>query len=361
MTYHWIDQPARLAEMASTLPADRPLFLDTEFMRERTFWPKLALVQVNAGEQGVWLIDPTTMVDDPGPLTRLLSGRTLVMHACSEDIEALRMHTGEAPAAIRDTQIAAALCGHDLQCSYQRLVRELTGTELPKDATRTDWLRRPLSAQQLAYARDDVVWLPELLALLEARLTELGRLAWWHEECDRQLAQATVVGDPEDAWRQVKGAGNLSGVALARLVALARWRDIQARERDMPRGFLVRDPAMLALALEGPQRREQLAALDLHPSTIRRDGDTLLALLREGETQTPPDALPGPPTPEERQLIKALRSRVAEIAESMQLGTEVLMRRRWLEALARAPEQLPEPLLGWRHDVVTRPLLEMLP
>ena len=360
MTYHWIDQAPRLAELAGTLPAGAPLFLDTEFMRERTFWPQLALVQVNAGDAGVWLIDPPALAD-AAPLAGLLAGRPLVMHACSEDIEALRVFTGVVPASIQDTQIAAAFAGHDLQCSYQRLVRELTGTELPKDATRTDWLQRPLSPQQLAYARDDVVWLPELLSRLQARLDALGRTAWWQEECQRQLEASLTETTPDTAWRQVKGAGNLAGRALARLVVLARWRDSTARERDLPRGFLVRDPALLALAQEAPQRRDALAGLDVHPSVVRRDGDTLLALLREGEQREPPAPLPGPPTPEERALIKALRARVAAIAESLGMSTDVLMRRRWLEALVRDPAHPPAPLQGWRQDVITRPLLEMLP
>ena len=380
MSYRWIDQNPPLADLNARLPADQPLFLDTEFMRERTFWPQLALVQVNTtpdaapavaagqgGEQGgeqagehVWLID-TPALGDAAALRELLAGRTLVMHACSEDIEALKVFTGETPARIRDTQIAAALTGFDLQCSYQRLVRELTGTELAKDATRTDWLRRPLSENQLSYARDDVVWLPLMTQILTERLTALGRLGWWEEECDRLLRNAVAEVDPALSWRQVKGAGNLEGVALARLVALARWRDAMARERDLPRGFVIRDPALLALAQAGPTSRDQLADLDLHPSLVRRDGDTLLALLREGEQQTPPPALPGPPDPAQRQLIKQLRARVTEIGKDMGLEPEILMRRRWLEAMVREPGTVPEPLTGWRHDPVARPLLEMLP
>lgn len=358
MTYRWIEDAGALQAAAAELDAGQPLYLDTEFMRERTFWPQLALVQVNTGKD-IWLID-TPALGEPAALAALLDGRQLVMHACSEDIEALTVFTGAPPAAILDTQIAASLCGFDLQCSYQRLVRELTGTELPKDATRTDWLKRPLSPQQLAYARDDVVWLPELATRLRERLESLGRLGWWEEECARLLAGVRQQLPERDAWKQVKGAGNLSGVPLARLQALAAWRDRLARERDLPRGFILRDPVLLALAEQAPRQADALAALGIHPSVIRRDGDTVLALLREAANQPPPPPLPEPPDAAQRSQVKRLRSRVGEIATELGLEPEVLVRRRWLEALVREPRQVPEPMQGWRLDRVARPLQEML-
>ncbi len=358
MTYRWIEDAATLQTAVAGLEAGQTLYLDTEFMRERTFWPQLALVQVNTGD-GIWLIDVLALADRR-PLAQLLTGRPLVMHACSEDIEALHVFAGVMPVEVLDTQIAASLCGFDLQCSYQRLVRELAGVELPKDATRTDWLKRPLSAQQLAYARDDVVWLPQLATELRERLSNLGRLGWWQEECERLVASVQHQVAEEDAWKQVKGAGHLGGVALSRLRALAAWRDRMARERDLPRGFIVRDPAMLALAEQAPVKREALVALGVHQSVARRDGDTILALLKEAASQPPPPPLPEPPDATQRGQVKQLRSRVAELASGLGLEPEVLVRRRWLEALVRAPERVPEPMQGWRRDRVARPLQEML-
>ncbi|AJD48577.1 ribonuclease D [Isoalcanivorax pacificus W11-5] len=358
MTYRWIDRVDDLQDAMAGLSAQQPLYLDTEFMRERTFWPQLALVQVNTGD-AIWLIDAPALAD-PTTLAPLCAGHPLVMHACSEDIEALNVFTGAAPVAIEDTQIAAALCGHDLQCSYQRLVRELTGTELPKDATRTDWLKRPLSPQQLAYARDDVVWLPELAERLREQLAGLGRLVWWQEECQRLLDSVQAQVPAEDAWRQVKGAGHLQGVALARLQQLAAWRDRMARERDLPRGFIIRDPALLALAQQPPRQAEGLHDQGVHPSVIRRDGETLLVLLREAEQMTPPAPLPEPPDAAQRDRVKQLRTHVGKIAAQLGVEPEVLVRRRWLEALVREPEQIPAPMQGWRRTLVAEPLQEIL-
>ena len=358
MDFRWITDAPTLQALVDGLPEGAPLFLDTEFMRERTFWPKLALVQINTGSEVV-LIDVVAFDAGQG-MAQLLARHPLVMHSCSEDLEALRVCSGRLPVEIHDTQIAAALCGHDMQCSYQRLVSDMLGVDLPKDVTRSDWLKRPLSERQVEYAVQDVLHLPQLYEHFSARLEELGRLSWWQEECQRLLASAANEARPEDAWRQVKGAGGLQGVALARLVALAGWREQQARQRDLPRGFVIRDPELLSLAQQAPDSQAGLKALGLHPSLLRRDGETLLQLLDEGARQLPPPPLPGPPDPAQRALAKRLKKVVAGRAEALALVPEILMRRRWLESLINDAEHPPEPLGGWRREVITGQLLEAL-
>ena len=217
MAYLWCDNSDHISTWQSGLAAATPLYLDTEFMRERTFWPQLALVQVHDGEQ-IRLID-TTQVNGP-TLSPLFQQHPLVMHACSEDLEAIAAFTGDYPAVIEDTQIAAALTGEDMQLGYQKVVQMLLGVELPKGATRTNWLKRPLSQEQLLYAEDDVKYLPEVTDILRDRLVNLGRESWWREECQRLLQQARTVTAPEKAWRNVKGAGLLQGQALAVLAVL---------------------------------------------------------------------------------------------------------------------------------------------
>ena len=357
MAYLWCDNSDHISTWQSGLAAATPLYLDTEFMRERTFWPQLALVQVHDGEQ-IRLID-TTLVTGAA-LASLFQQHTLVMHACSEDLEAIAAFSGDYPAAIEDTQIAAALTGEDMQLGYQKVVQMLLGVELPKGATRTNWLKRPLSQEQLLYAEDDVKYLPEVTAILRDRLATLGRESWWREECQRLLGQAQAVTAPEKAWRNVKGAGLLQGQALAVLAVLTPWRDRMARERDLPKGFVLKDAQLLDLARSTRSDRGLFSDLGLHPKVVRRDGDTILELLAEGRRGTPPEPLPGPPDPRQKKLAKVLRNRVGEIAESMNMKPDVLMRRRWLESLIRHPDQVPEPLTGWRHDIVTRPLLELL-
>ncbi|MFC6330332.1 ribonuclease D, partial [Alloalcanivorax gelatiniphagus] len=212
MSYLWCESTDAIAEWAAALPAGAPLYLDTEFMRERTYYPRLALVQVHDG-QAIRLIDTTRVA--AADLATALAGRVLVMHACSEDLEALATFTGDYPARVEDTQIAAALTGEDMQMSYQRLVEDRLGVSLPKGATRTDWLKRPLSEEQLRYAVDDVKYLIEVAEGLREQLARLGRLDWWHEECERLRQDALRRAAPGDAWRQVKGAGALRGQELA--------------------------------------------------------------------------------------------------------------------------------------------------
>ena len=355
--FHWIADDAALMQLTDQQQAGDKLFIDTEFMRERTYWPRLALLQVNDG-RGCHLIDPTTT--SAKSMHDLLAWRPLVMHACSEDLEALRVGCNVKPAEVIDTQIGAALCGHDLQTSYQKLVEILLGVTLPKTATRTDWLQRPLSAEQLEYAAHDVEYLPGIYQILYDRLEARGRLEWWREECNRLVVDCQRSTDPDDLWRQVKGAASLDGPGRRRLRQLAIWRDASARERDMPRSFVLKDIEMLALASRGASHRGQLAEAGMHPSALRRFADALLEVLGQAEQGEIPDALPGMPEPLVRERIKRLRDHFNKLAVSHELAPEVLARRRWIEALARDPETLPEPFTGWRASLIGSSLGELM-
>ncbi|KAF0806640.1 ribonuclease D [Alcanivorax xiamenensis] len=354
MSYIWCDTDERIQDWQ---PAAGPLYLDTEFMRERTYWPRLALVQAHDGD-AIRLIDTTRVTATA--LGQVLADRCLVMHSCSEDLEALQYFTGQCPGHIEDTQIAAALVGEDMQMSYQRLVEQLLGVALPKGATRTDWLKRPLSAEQLSYAEDDVKYLPEVTGRLRERLHALGREAWWREECDRLVADVRRRGQGGEPWHGVKGAGALQGEALAALAELARWREETARQRDLPRSFVLKDPVMLELSRRSRVDRSALQSLGLHPKLVQRDGERIIACLQQGRRQAPPEPLPEPLDRPQRDRVKQLRDRVTVLAGDLGLQPEVLVRRRWLEALVRDPASLPEPLRGWRREPVAEPLLEML-
>lgn len=357
MDYQWIaDEQALEAFLQPVKPGDL-IYLDTEFVRERTYFARLGLLQISDGERFA-LVDVPAL-QSAAAVVQMMREQVLVMHACSEDLEALHAWCGHWPETFYDTQIAAALCGHDMQCSYQKLVSTLCDVELPKDATRTDWLQRPLSAQQLEYAVMDVVYLPQIYQLLQARLQTLDRLSWWQEECQRLLATVSRETGSEDLWRQVKGAGNLQGAALARLVVLAAWRDARARERDLPKGFILRDDKLIQLASQAPDSLHDLQSLALHPSLIRRDGKVLLELLKAGSEQPPPDSLPGPPDASAKALFKKARKQVGEYANKLDVAPELLMRRRWLETLIRG-DSPPDALLGWRRDKVLEPLKSLL-
>ena len=355
--YQWLDSDTALRAWLAGLEPQTPLYLDTEFMRERVFWAQLSLVQINTGREMV-LIDPLQVSIEL--LTELVAGRHLVMHGCSEDLEVLWQSTGRLPASIGDTQVAAALTGSALQSGYQRLVSDWLGIELPKGATRTDWLQRPLSAEQLRYAVQDVQYLAPLAERLHERLHEQGRLSWWQEECARMLREATRTPEATELWRQIKGAGKLPPDQRAVVQSLAAWRDEQARARNLPRGFVIRDQDLLQLAERKPASTGELRGMGLHPAMIRRDGEALLARIQAADFDHPPPAPAGPPDRAQRTLIKRLREEVGAKARALGLEPEVLMRRRWLEALARDPETIPEPLTGWRRELITEPLLELM-
>lgn len=356
--YQWIAEDAGLAALAERLADGRPLFIDTEFMRERTYYARLALVQVNDGEH-CYLIDPLGIAD-LSLLHRLLADRPLILHACSEDIEVLRHCCGLAADQVCDTQVAAALCGADMQLSYQRLVEQRLDVRLAKSATRTDWLQRPLSAEQLDYAVDDVRYLPALHAALLVDLQARQREHWWHEECARLNAESQRQTPTDLLWRDVKGAVALEGAGRRRLRALAAWRDQAARQTDQPRSFILRDPQLVALAAQPPHDRAGLQAAGMHPSALRRFAEPLLALLAEADQGDIPPPLPGMPEAEVKQRSARLRKHFAALAEQHQLAPEVLARRRWLETLARDPQQLPEVFAGWRSEVIGDSLAEVL-
>ncbi len=253
---HWIESPQQLAQHLHTLPAQ--VGLDTEFVRERTFWPQLALVQIALGDaasgQDILLVDPLPkgMTDALRPL--LASPEVLkVMHSASEDIVALQHACGAPPAPLFDTQIAAALCGLGSGLGYQKLVQEITGITVDKGETRSDWLRRPLSDSQLRYAADDVVHLAHIHSVLGAKLAELDRQSWLQADCARLLASASDESGERWPHLSMRSAQFLDPEAQRVLLRLLRWRDAQARETDKPRTWILDNEMSTALARKPPQ------------------------------------------------------------------------------------------------------------
>ncbi|HEX4881804.1 MAG TPA: ribonuclease D [Porticoccaceae bacterium] len=344
------------------------LALDTEFMRTDTFFPRLALVQVAAREQ-VWLIDPLA-VADLAPLAAMLvdPGVVKVLHSCSEDLEVFQHALGCRPAPLYDTQVAAALTGHGFSLGYGALVQRLLGIELDKQETRSDWLQRPLSAAQLAYAAADVHYLLPSYRQLADAAERQGKNAWMAEEMERVLAQAAAVTPSCEQYRRVKGAGRLKRIELAALRELAAWRDERARASNRPRGHIVNDAELLVLAAARPRDRGALAALaELRPRVIREFGDALLDAVAATAALAPedyPELLDqGPPERAARELIRACRDWLAERAAALGVAPEMLARRADLEALARAwlagEARLPPALAGgWRQAVIGAELLE---
>lgn len=352
----------------------RALALDTEFVRERTFFHRLGLIQVadgqvaDRGEPAV-LIDPLA-VRDITPLVPVLQDpATLkVLHSGSEDLEVFFRALGVVPSPLVDTQVAAALAGLGASLSYQKLVAATLGVELEKGETRTDWLARPFSPAQLAYAAEDVAYLLPVWERLREELLRLGRLEWALADSAALLDTSRFAEDSDSAYLRVKGAGRLKPRQLAALQRLAAWRDREARRRDLPRGFVLKDDLLLGLATRLPADDAELRKVPgFDPRQAARDGNVWLALVREA-LELPEAGLPEeldrmPYNPAVKELERKLRERVALCAAELQIPPEVLAPRRTLSAVLRIaltePEpRLPRDLAGWRGEVVGEALLQ---
>ncbi len=367
-TFELVARPADFARAVARWRGAPALAIDTEFVRERTFFPRLGLIQVGDGELAT-LIDPLA-VGDLAPLAEVLDApETLkVIHSASQDLEIFFRVFGRFPQPILDTQEAAAVAGVGAGLGFGRLVSERLGVELAKGETRTDWMARPLSEAQLAYAAADVVYLMPLYESLRAELEAQGRWEWALED-SAALLEATFDEDPEEAHKRIKGAGRFERRGLGAVHALAAWREREARRRDLPRNMVLKEEVLLELAKRRPKEPAELGKIPgAHPGLIARDGARWLAILSEvaalPEAALPPLVERKKPAPAVDALDETLRQRVRERAAEIGLAPEVLASRRPLAALSRSVENteaphLPKELLGWRQGVIGEELLAL--
>jgi ribonuclease D len=364
-TYTLIQNDASLAEAARRWATQPVVGLDTEFVRTNTFYHRLGLIQV-ADREGSWLVDPLAA---PGlsPLAEVFRAPGVkVIHSASEDIEVFHRNLGALPEPLFDTQIAGAFAGAGAFLSYQKLVAAYLGVELAKEETRTDWMARPLSPGQLAYAAEDVAFLLPLYERLTAELEAQGRLSWVFEDSAALLDTSRFQEDDEGAYLRIKGAGRLDRRQLGALRILAAWRDREARRRDLPRNFVLKEGLLLDLASRRPKLPKDLQKLPSYdPRQAARDAATWLQLLEEAEelpeSELPPRIVGKPFSPAQRELENRLRDRVRERASVLNVPPEVLAPRRILDALLRLNQggepRLPRELGGWRREVIGEDLL----
>ncbi|MGH9562352.1 MAG: ribonuclease D, partial [Terracidiphilus sp.] len=350
----WIDTDDALPALALALNSQALIGVDTEFLRERTFFPKLCLLQLAAGGT-IWCID-TLRIENLDPLMAALTAAAArkVIHAARQDLEALYLASKRIVAPVFDTQIAAGCIGLKPQIGYAELVKTLLDVTVPKGQTRTDWSKRPLSPAQLEYAADDVLYLGEVADRLEQRLRELGRQHWVLEDClaleDRQLYEP----DPAQAWVRLRGLAQLAPAIRARAKAIAVWREKLARSRDLPRAWILPDAAVFSVA-EGaaPPLNDGLAA-----SLEAALGQPPLDVQDEEPIQ---DARP---TPEQKALIERLGKIVDARALELNVSAEILAPRGEIKALAMRgrADTLPEThaLTGWRREEIGTRLLDAI-
>jgi len=351
--------------LAESIRGAEFIALDTEFMRERTYYARLCLIQI-ATDSVEAVVDPI-VIKDVTPLLDLLSDTrvTKVLHSGSQDLEILWHLSGHVPAPVFDTQIAATLAGFPSQVGYGALVNEIVGVRLDKADTFTDWSRRPLSGAQVEYALNDVRYLPQVYQELRSRLEADGRLAWLEPDFDRLVDPATYEAVPEEQFRRLKRIASLGPQQLGVLMKITAWREMEARRRDIPRRWVIGDESLVEIARRAPSDREGLAAIRGVTEKLPKSSyPGLLEAVREGMALSE-DKLPRLERRRRRALdvaggVDLMVALVRKRAKEHGIATPLLASRQELERLAGG-EQEDTPLLeGWRRSIVGDELLELL-
>lgn len=351
------DEPlaAGIAALGSTVG------VDTEFMRVRTFHPIPALYQL-AADGGVMLVDAQAAATF-APLKALLldPARRKVMHACSEDLEVIAVHLDLRPVNVFDTQLAHAFLAPEYSVGYVKLVDHYLGRTLSQHETRSDWLARPLSAAQLRYAREDAAFLVPIWERQRDALDRSGRLHWFEEDMRRVLS--TLPETPDTWYRTIKGTWRLNRRELAVLRSLARWRELEARRRDVPRAWVAADDRLTSMARRDELRPNDVATV-LPRRVAARYGKALVRAHRAGLADPePPARIPPPLKHAATAAVKEMRSLASETAARLGVAKELVARKRDLEALYRHYRDyrgLPDWFDGWRAEVLGVALEELL-
>ena len=331
--------------------------VDTEFMRERTYWPILCVVQVAGPEEAV-AIDALAEGIDLKPLLALMADARIlkVFHAARQDLEIFFQLSGEVPHPIFDSQVAAMVCGFGDAVSYETLVKRLAGASLDKASRFTDWAHRPLTERQIEYALADVVHLRTVYDRLQHLLAENGRAGWFEEEMADLVDPAIYRSEPAEAWRRFRIRGRADQRFLGVLRALAAWRETAAQQRDLPRGRIMRDEAVLEIAAHAPKTIVALARTRSLGKGIAEGklGHDILAAVAEGLADPdPPPAIPAKAEapPGIGPLIELLRVLLKQRCEHFQVAQKLVASSDDLEAIATDDNAAVRALSGWRRDV----------
>ncbi len=354
---HVITSTSELSETCSRLAAGDFVTVDTEFMREQTFWPDLCLIQLaGIGEEAI--VDPLANGIDLGPFYDLMANKSVVkvFHAARQDIEIVYSEAGLIPTPVFDTQVAAMVCGFGESVSYVNLVKKVTGRDLDKSSRFTDWSRRPLSEKQLKYAIGDVTHLRDIFTHLRAELETTNRASWLDEEMGELTNPATYESHPENAWKRLKMRVK-NRKALAVLMELAAWREEMAQSQDVPRGRILRDEALYDIANQLPTSTDQLSELRTLSegfSRSQRAKDIVDAVSRglERDPKTVP-AMPRsqPLSAEATAIIELLKVLLKAASARHRVAPRLIADSEDLERIASEAEPDVAALKGWRRQL----------
>lgn len=347
-----------LTRFCKTLSTDTYVTVDTEFMREHTFWPILCLIQI-AGASEEAIIDPMADGIDLAPFYQLMANENVlkIFHAARQDVEIFVEATGATPTPIFDTQIAAMVCGFGDQVGYEALVRKLAGQQVDKSSRFTDWARRPLTDKQLAYALSDVTHLRVVYEKLRDMLAENGRTPWLAEEVAVIASADTYISKPDDAWKRLKfRPRNAKQMGIA--VALAKWREERAQFKNMPRNRIIKDDAISELATQAPRDKAGLSKLRALPRGLADGGlgDEILRAIEAGLAM-PKDKLPrlepskGPQPEGASAIADVLKLGLKVVCERENIAPRLIANAADIEEFAGNGGDHLQMMRGWRHEL----------
>jgi ribonuclease D len=355
-----------LADYVASLAGQDFVAIDTEFLRESTYWPKLCLVQLaSPGDDGV-IVDPLAKGLDQQPLYDLLYDPSIVkvFHAARQDIEIFVHEAGEVPHPLFDTQVAAMVMGFGEQIAYDSLVQKLAGQHIDKSSRFTDWSRRPLTDKQLSYALSDVTHLRTVYQRMLEELERSGRSDWVGGEMEILADKATYIVEPVDAWKRMKTRTNKPRF-VAMIQELARWREEEAQRRDLPRNRVVRDEALLEIASDPPKSREQLGKVRGFNAKMADGpfGAKVLAIA-EDVTSRPKDSWPKlprpiPPDPSLAPVIELLKVLLKRRCAEHNVAQKLVCPSADLEKIAADDGADVLALKGWRREVFGEAALDL--
>ena len=364
--FQFIQQQTDLTQVLNLMQHSSVYALDTEFIKVDTLWPKLGVFQINV-DNHVYLLDGTTL-DLSEFWQYIFKAKLNIFHACSEDIDLIYHYTQtKSINNVFDTQVGMSFLGHGLQVSYQNALKQMLDVDIDKDQTRSNWLARPLSDEQLRYAANDVVYLGQLSDKIKQDLTAKSLLDFALEDC-RNLTHEIGLDTPTALLYQDVGNYRHSRRQLMQLQQLMVWREGIVKALNQPRSFILKPSTMLDMVEKNPKNMFQLSQVkDIRSSTVRDYGKTILDLLSFLPEQAEwPLRLARPIRHSSQDIGNKVDEFIQGIAEDLCVPKEVLMRKKWMTALYQHvvfhndEQDLPKYLLGWRYELLTLPLIRLL-
>lgn len=348
---------SELNQACARFETSRYVTIDTEFLREKTFWPQLCLVQIAMPDFEV-LIDPLAENIDLSALFEILKNQNIikVMHGCRQDIEIFHKEAGIIPTPLMDTQVMAMVCGYGDSISYEALVKRIPQGTIDKGSRFTDWSRRPLNDDQLTYALADVTYLRDIFENLENELATTGRLEWLSEEMDILTNPETYNQSPEIAWKRLKFQDKRPHI-MGVIIELAKWREILAQTRDVPRNRILKDDAIREIALQNPKKPEDFDRMRSVPRGFiaSRNAEGLMAAVEAGRQLTKSELPPPPAVVDNRPgigpLVDLLKVLLKFCCEENQVAPKLIANVADLERIASDENPQVKCMEGWRKEV----------